>query len=185
MQRGQHHWVLAIGLGLVGTAAASSAAVSGASDVHVTFHAMGPAGMKIDGTTSELTTAEDGKGNVVVKVPLARLQTGIKLRDDHMKDKYLEVGKFGTAELAIDKNALNLTPGSGKKVSASLTLHGQPQQVSVQYGVVAEKDKPGFRVTGSFHIDDMTKFGIAIPNYAGVKVKEYVDVEADFHVDAL
>jgi polyisoprenoid-binding protein YceI len=187
MERRHRFSIAAVAASLVGISVLAYGALSPASDAHVTFHAAGPAGMKIDGTTTELAVTDGA--SVVVTVTLTNLTTGIKLRDDHMKDKYLEVGKYKTAELKIDKAALNLKTGAGKQqASAMLTLHGsEPKPVTIQYTVADEKkdDKPGFRVTGNFRIDDMTKFGITIPNYLGVKVQEKVDVEANFHLEAL
>ena len=49
--------------------AAGHAALSAATDSHVSFEAAGPAGMKIDGSTPDLSVADDS-GNVVITVPL-------------------------------------------------------------------------------------------------------------------
>jgi hypothetical protein len=86
-------WTAPVAFGIVTMSVAGFAALSSASDAHVSFQASGPAGMKIEGTTPDLTVADDGT-NVVVTVPLGNLNTGIALRDHHMKEKYLEVPKF-------------------------------------------------------------------------------------------
>jgi polyisoprenoid-binding protein YceI len=144
--------IAALASGIVGLTAIAYGALSPATDAHVTFHALGPAGTKIDGTTSELAAVDNG-ASVVVSVTLTNLTTGIKLCDDHMKDKHLEVGKFKTTELKLDRSALNLKPGGGKQqVAGSLILHGsEPKPVTVQYTVAEEKkdDKPGFRISRS------------------------------------
>jgi len=68
-------------------------------DSNVTFTAIGPAGLRIVGKTADLNVVDDGQ-HVSVTVPLAKLDTGISLRDTHMRDKYLEVGNV--PERAID-----------------------------------------------------------------------------------
>jgi len=89
--------------------------LSSVKDSRVTFDAAGPAGMKIEGTTSDLSVVDDG-GNVVITVPLANLSTGIGLRDHHMKEKYLEVPKYPAATLTIARNALKF-PHDGERAS--------------------------------------------------------------------
>ena len=93
MNRSKHLWVAALSLSLVASSTAGYAALSAATDSRVSFGASGPAGMKIEGTTADLSVADDG-ANVVTTVPLANLTTGIGLRDHHMKEKYLEVPKY-------------------------------------------------------------------------------------------
>ena len=94
-----------VALAALGTEA--HAALSAASDSHVTFEGKGPAGFKVTGSTTDLSVAE-ADGNVVVTVPLANLNTGIDLRDHHMKEKYLEVPKYPSAVLTIARSALHV-----------------------------------------------------------------------------
>jgi polyisoprenoid-binding protein YceI len=150
-------------------------------DAHVAFQATGPAGMKIDGTTTEMSVTEKD-GNVTVDVPLGNLTTGIALRDRHMKEKYLDVAKYPSATLVVARAALK-TPAAGAKVQAdvpaSVTIHGQSRPVTIHYSATGEAG--GFAVDGAFHVK-MDEFGIAAPTYLGVSVKPDVDVTARFHV---
>jgi polyisoprenoid-binding protein YceI len=169
---------LALGLALSPLA---RAALSGATDSHVSFQASGPAGMTIEGTTSDLNL-EDKGDNIVLTVPLANLNTGISLRDRHMKEKYLEVPKYPSATLMVARSALKLPP-TGDKVEAdapsSVSIHGQTRSVVVHYE--AKKDGASFFAKGKFHIN-MRDFGIAVPSYLGVTVKPDVDVSANFRI---
>jgi polyisoprenoid-binding protein YceI len=149
------------------------------TDTHVAFVATGPAGLSIEGTTSDLKVSSTD-ASVVVAVPLANLTTGISLRDHHMRDRYLEVPRFPEASLTIARAQLKL-PAKGDQpvqadVPASLTLHGQTHNVSVHYE--AHNDGP-LSVSGRFHLV-MTDFGITVPTYLGVTVKPDVDVTASF-----
>jgi polyisoprenoid-binding protein YceI len=182
MQRRRRLWTAAISVTILSLSAAGNAMLSGASDPHVTFEAFGPAGMKINGTTSDLSVAEDAAGNVIVNVPLSNLTTGIALRDQHMREKYLEVPKYQGATLTIARAALKW-PAAGQKVEAdapgALTLHGQTRPVSVHYD--AKPEGVGFSTHGKFRIN-MNEFGISVPSYLGVTVKPDIDVSASFRV---
>ena len=182
MQRRQRLGTAAVFTMIVSVSGAGHAALSGASDPHVGFEALGPAGMKIGGATADLLVSEDAAGNVIVTVPLSNLTTGIALRDHHMKEKYLEVAKYPAATLTIARATLNL-PASGQKFEgdapAVLALHGKTRPVSVHYDTTAEG--AGFSTHGKFRIN-MNEFGISVPSYLGVTVKPDVDVSASFRV---
>ena len=64
------------------------------------FHGRGPGGFSLEGKTHQLKVEDDGS---VVKftVPLASLETGIGLRDRHMREKYLQVDKYPDAVLEL------------------------------------------------------------------------------------
>jgi polyisoprenoid-binding protein YceI len=175
----RHLGILAVAMGLAALSTAARAALSDASAGHVSFQASGPAGMKIEGTTGDLTLADKGD-SVVITVPLANLSTGITLRDRHMKEKYLEVPKYPSATLSVSRPALKV-PAAGEKVEidvpATVNLHGQTRPVTVHYQ--AKRDGSTLVANGKFHIN-MTDFGITVPSYLGVTVKPDVDVSADF-----
>ncbi len=181
MSRHPYFRIAAISIGLTTVSGAAYASLSSASDARVTFGAAGPAGFKLEGSTSELAVSEAG-GNVVVTVPLGNLSTGISLRDHHMRDKYLEVGKFPTAVLTVARTALKV-PASGEQqeadVPGTLTLHGQTRPVTVHYS--AKGDGGALSAQGKFHIN-MNEYGISVPSYLGVTVKPDIDVSASFRV---
>lgn len=149
---------------------------SGAS---VSFTAVGPAGMKIVGTTSELAVNDDAQ-KIVVVVPLSGLKTGIDLRDKHMREKYLEVAQYPTAELEVTRSALNL-PADGAnasgKAQGTMKIHGKSKPVSFQWS--AKRAGTSYDVSGSVQVN-VKDFGIEIPSYLGVTVKPDVDVQVKF-----
>ena len=173
--------VVTVSVFVASVTVAAQAAFSSPRDARVTFSAAGPAGLKIEGTTSELRVIEEA-GNVMVDVPLANLATGIALRDQHMKEKYLEVSKYPDAILTVARSALKV-PASGGQLTAdasgTLKLHGQVRPVTVRYDATADAD--GLAVHGKLHLR-MDEFGITVPSYLGVTVKPDVDVVASFHV---
>lgn len=144
----------------------------------VEFTAAGPAGMKIKGVTHELDVSSHD-ADVVVKVPLAGLKTGISLRDTHMRDKYLEVSKYPNAELSVPRGSLKLSDGGSSAGDArgTLSLHGKKQPVNFHYE--AKRKGNVLHVVGAVHLN-MNKFGIEVPSYLGVTVKPDVDVNVEF-----
>jgi polyisoprenoid-binding protein YceI len=172
---------VALGTATLSVGVGVFAALSAPSDSHVTFQASGPAGMKIEGTTSDLTVTDDGT-TLTIDVPLANLSTGISLRDHHMREKYLEVPRFASATLQVARAALKLPPAGAAvemDVPATLKLHGQSRPVTVHYD--AKGDGAGFAAHGRFRVN-MNDYGISVPVYLGVTVKPDVDVVAAFHV---
>jgi polyisoprenoid-binding protein YceI len=181
MIRRKHLWTAGLAVGLLSLSAASRAALSTATDSRVSFGAAGPAGMKIEGSTPDLSVADDG-ANIVVTVPLANLSTGIGLRDHHMKEKYLEVQKYPSATLTIARSALKFPRGSEQAsadVAAKVQIHGQTRPTTVHYD--AKGDGTSYSAHGVFRLN-MNDFGIEVPSYLGVTVKPDVDVSATFHV---
>lgn len=144
-------------------------------EAQVSFHATGPGGLSIVGTTNELAVAETDT-DVVVTVPLAKLDTKIDLRNRHMRDKYLEVGKYPNAELRVARSAVQAPSG---KATGSLTLHGQTKPVTFAYATKPEGGATA--VTSTFRVV-MSDFGIEKPGYAGVSVKPEVDLDVAFRV---
>jgi polyisoprenoid-binding protein YceI len=173
----------AVGLGMAvaSVSIAGLAALSSPSDAHVGFQASGPAGLKIEGTTTELTVSEASE-TIAIDVPLANLSSGIALRDRHMKEKYLEVPRYPSATLLVARSALRLPQPGGSvegDAAATLKLHGQSHAVTVHYD--ARGDAAGFAVRGKLRVN-MNDYGITVPTYLGVTVKPDVDITASFHV---
>jgi polyisoprenoid-binding protein YceI len=112
-------------------------------------------------------------------VDLRTLDTGIGLRNEHLREKYLEVDKepgFETARLSqIELDADDPDMPEGKAAfTGRLTLHGVSRQVT---GVAeVRRTGDGLRVTASFPVD-LREFGIRKPRYLGIGVKDVVQVE--------
>lgn len=160
----------------------ASATLSHPSGGHVKFTATGPGGLHIVGESKAVEVKDDGK-QIAVAVPLAGLDTGIGLRDQHMKEKYLEVGHYPKAELTVARDQLRF-PDAGSKVSAEargkMKIHGRAKPVSFHY--TARSVARGYDVDGKVRLK-IPDYGINVPSYLGVTVKPDVDVEVHFHVD--
>jgi len=111
-------------------------------------------------------------------VDLQTLETGIGLRDDHLRKKYLEVERgpgFAQAHLRnirVEKLA-GKTP-----FRAVLMLHGQTREVTGTADIKPEGD--GYRLNASFPVR-VSEFGIPEPTYLGVGVKDEVVVRVNMN----
>lgn len=165
-------------LALAMAPALAEAALTEAKDATVKFHASGPAGLKIEGVTHDFAVREAG-GEVRFVVPLANLDTGISLRNKHMREKYLEVSKFPNAELAVKRSALPAV-GDGAtaaaQVDGAMTIHGVTKPVKVS--VKATRSGSRFVVHGQAPLD-IRDYNIHVPSYLGVTVRPDITVEVD------
>ncbi len=112
------------------------AAITSSSGAAVLVSMQGTAGLHIEGTTHELAISERD-GELVFQVPLAGVDTGIGLRNRHMRG-YLDTAHFPDAELHVARKAVAF-PATGKTtesdVPGSLTIHGVSRPCSIHYRV--------------------------------------------------
>jgi polyisoprenoid-binding protein YceI len=112
-----------------------------------------------------------------LSVDLRTLDTGIGLRDDHMRNEYLEVGKgegFASAVLS-DIEVANIGANGGKgRFTGTLLLHGVRKPVSGQADI--RREGTSVRVDAGFPVT-LADYGIREPRYLGVGVKDVVQVK--------
>jgi len=117
-------------------------------------------------------------------VDLRTLDTGIGLRNEHLRDKYLEVDKgsgFETATLSeIDLKGVNPDAPEGKgSFTGVLKLHGVTKTVTGAVDV--RQAGTGLHVKASFPVT-LADYSIRKPRYLGVGVKDTVTVEVAFAI---
>jgi polyisoprenoid-binding protein YceI len=150
--------------------------------------------MTIGGSFAATTTAISGSvtanaiGSPVfdgsLAVDLRTLDTGIGLRNEHLRENYLEVGKgpgFDTATLSkIEVKGFSPDAPEGKGVfTGALTLHGVTNTVTGAVDV--RQEAAGLRVKASFPVN-LAEYSIRKPRYLGMGVKDTVEVEVVFAV---
>lgn len=154
-------------------------------DGSVNFLAVGkPSALKIHGKAAgpEAKLNLDGtKLTGSAEFDMNNLTTGINLRDQHMKEKYLQVQQHPKAKLTLTEAevdptfATTLTNSGEKPFKGKLQLHGQERDVEGTYSA-----KNGL-VQAKFQIK-LTNYGIEIPSYLGITVAELVDVNVDLPI---
>ena len=152
----------------------------------VAFFAVGNTGfLDIEGTTSDLVATDDGT-TLSFACKLDTVSTGIGLRDEHMKSKFMHTQEYPTTSLSFPKSAVPWPVAVGESAdgtaAAAFTAHGVTKDVAVAY--VVRKTKTGFRITAKFPFD-IAQHGIAVPSYLGVTVETVMRAEVAFDlVDA-
>jgi polyisoprenoid-binding protein YceI len=181
-------WTLVV-LGLVGASVvAANTWSAGQGDVRVICP------MTIGGSFDAKTTALNGSVTASTSgspafdgslaVDLRTLDTGIGLRNEHLRENYLEVDKgpgFDRATLsAIDLKGFSPDAPEGKGSFAGLLmLHGVTKMVTGAVDV--RQVGAGLRVKASFPVK-LSDYSINKPRYLGIGVKDTVQVEVAFAV---
>lgn len=149
----------------------------------VEFNAIGrPSALKIHGKGSSPKGSlilEGSAASGSLSFDLESLDTGIKLRNEHMKTKYLEVEKYAQATLTVTKlsipDALRSENGKVEKVpfQGVLSLHGVQKPVS-GFATVGRASNQ-MTIAADFGIKT-SDFAINTPSFAGITMAEDVQV---------
>jgi polyisoprenoid-binding protein YceI len=112
-------------------------------------------------------------------VDLRTLDTGIGLRNDHMRGEYLEIEKGPGFDKAVlsEIRLGDVDPGTfqGKSAfSGTLALHGSQRAIAGQAEI--RREGSSIRVEASFPVV-LADYGIPKPQYLGVGVKSEVQVK--------
>ena len=145
-------------------------------------------GGSFDAKTTALTgtlTASAGRPSAfdgTLAVDLRTVDTGIDLRNDHLREKYLEVDKGAGYDQAVlsdvSLQGLNADAPAGKgSFAASLMLHGMKKTVTGPAEI--RPAGTGWRVRASFPLN-LPDYNIDKPRYLGVGVKDTVQVTVTF-----
>ena len=116
-------------------------------------------------------------------VKLGTLETGIGLRDRHLRETYLEIGKGNGYDVATLEN-IQVDKADGKGTfRATLLLHGQKRQVAGTSTVHRRGD-------GLTHVDaefplKVSEFEIPKPTYLGVGVRDEIRVKVAFNASPM
>ncbi len=178
--------LILMGLIFCSVTQASVQIISDAKHSEVHFEAIGkPSMLKIKGegaTVMANFTIDQDKVTGTAKINLALLSTGIDMRDEHMKEKYLQVKQFPEALLKINnltlpKNfSLKSPVVNDVKFVEQLDLHGVQKEVEGLFKITNEK----LSTEADFEIK-LSDFNIDIPTYMGVKVADVVKIHINLN----
>lgn len=187
--RGLFSLILLSGLSLSPAAFAKATAdLSKAKSKKVTFIAVGnPSALKIEGVGQDLSgslTKDGAAFSGEAKLKIETIDTGMNLRNKHMKEKYLEAEKYPEAILKLKK--LPWGPADDKDFAATegpfegdLTLHGVTKPVTGKAKVERANGVLTANVTFTTEIPD---YKVEIPSFMGITVAKSVDVIVDVEV---
>jgi len=138
---------------------------------------------KTKNLSGDMAPASDEQGAVrgALKVELQTLETGIGIRDRHMKNNYLEVEKGPGFSTALIED-IRVEKLEGKTVfTAMLSLHGQKKKVT---GAAELQQKDGgIRVQAQFPLK-VSDFDIPAPTYLGVGVRDEIQIKVSLMATA-
>jgi polyisoprenoid-binding protein YceI len=153
----------------------------------VVFHAVGrPSAIKINGKLGMpkgRITVNGSKISGILTLPLENLDTGIKLRDKHAKEKYLETSKYPEAKLELTSIQFPKPLPAGDfsftdvPFIGNLTLHGHSQKINGNTKV--EKKDSQISISSLFKTK-ISDYGIATPSFMEISLADTVEVDASF-----
>lgn len=119
-----------------------------------------------------------------VSVDLKSLDTGIGLRNEHLRSEYLQVDKgdgFDRAVLSdIRLNDVDWDTFQGKtKFTGTFLLHGSKKTISGDAEI--SKEGPVVRVKADFPVK-LSEYGISKPQYLGIGVKSEVEAKVSLEL---
>lgn len=174
-------WMLLLSVG-VPPAAAQAWRVAGG---HVTVVCPLTVGGRFEAKTAAVTgdvTLPEGTREIdgAFSVDLRTLDTGIGLRNTHLRDNYLEVSRGPTYETAVLNAVVLDAPAPSRGRSATLgfkgvlSVHGNARPIAGTAEVAHKGDTLDVKVKFPLRID---VYEIARPTYLGVGVTNQIDVE--------
>lgn len=117
-------------------------------------------------------------------IPLKTLDTGMSLRNKHMKEKYLKTEEFPEAILVIENYKLpegwsyEKAELSKQKISGTLQIHGVKKPIEIVCSITPDK-----KMTSEFDIK-ISDFAVEIPSFMGVTVADKVNVKVQSKLHA-
>lgn len=174
--------ILALTLLTISTGSyAATSLKMGPKDGKIEFLAKGPlvrVNGKGPGATGVLKVT-DGKASGTLALDLKSLDTGISLRDDHMKNKYLEVGKEGNAKALLTLKDVVLPANmKGKgKFAGLMKLHGVEKPVKGTFKMKGVK-KGKAQINAEFKLK-FSDYKIPLPSFKLVSVGEEISIKVN------
>ena len=115
------------------------------------------------------------------EVHLDGLDTGIGLRNRHMREEYLETDKYPLARYTGKVGKVDSSQSNAYQVTTSgkLSIHGVDRPVTIT-GLVS-KQGDHFRVQSDFDVK-LTDYSIKVPSMMFLKLNEIIRIVLDFNV---
>jgi polyisoprenoid-binding protein YceI len=176
-------------LGSLASQAAVSISVDPSSS-EAEFLAIGkPSAIKIKGTHAKpegkITLTNDGKATGQIRLNLDDFDSGIEMRDHHMKEKYLETGKADNKMAVLTITSVDLPKDFWKaphplntSFAGKLKLHGKEKDVTGQMNLSSVTSSIA-QGEAKFSLE-LPDYGIEVPSYSGITVAQKVDVDVNF-----
>jgi polyisoprenoid-binding protein YceI len=146
------------------------------------FFAIGkPSMLKIHGASTSMSgtlTKDENSLTGALEIPLTSFETGMKVRNEHLKEKVFETSKFDKAKLTI--TALTLPTGKSGELkdlpfTGKLNLHGVDHDVSGTATVTMADKVVSF--DAQFEVK-MSDYQIQAPEFMGMSMQDQIKITA-------
>jgi polyisoprenoid-binding protein YceI len=130
----------------------------------------------------DLTPGADYSGSeFYFEVALATLNTGIGLRNSHMRENYLETDQYPYATYRGTISQVDGDSNSTVRILSvgTMTIHGVERPYEIVCDV--EPASAGYRVRAQFQVA-LPDFDIEVPSLMFLKINEIMELELDFHL---
>ena len=133
--------------------------------------------------TLQPASPDGGDYSGELRVDLATFDTGIDLRDNHLRNNYLEVARGPEYQQAVLSSIVlddPLPDGGGRHetaFSATLSLHGVQSTIAGEAELTRRDGRIEVRATFPVSLEE---FDIPPPRYLGVGVRDTVEITVSF-----
>lgn len=119
------------------------------------------------------------KSQLYFEVDLNTIDTGIGLRNRHMRENYLETDKYRYASYKGElSNVKKISDNTYEvEVKGSMSIHGVTRGQTVKGKII--KTDNGLRIQSQFNIN-LLDHNIEIPKFMFLKISEIMDMHLDF-----
>lgn len=158
----------------------------------VKFFATGsPSSLRINGVgvspEGNIEISHDEKSSKVqgsFNFDLSTLNSGIEMRDSHMKEKYLELEKFPVSKLSINPIFINedILKSKSKiqsEFKGTLNLHGLENKVVGATEFTLTNDQ--LKILAKFKIKS-SDYKIETPSFAGITLADEIEIEVELNL---
>lgn len=138
----------------------------------------------IDGYINLISFQDLSNNKIYFEVDLNTLDTGIGLRNRHMRDNYLETDKFQYTYFDGHFNSISKTSETefSVAISGDISIHGVTKNITV-LGTIFTNDE-GLRIVSHFDVK-LTDFEIDVPEMMFMKIDETMKLELDFNIQLM
>lgn len=122
------------------------------------------------------------KSSLYFEVILSSLDTGIGLRNRHIRENYLETDKYPITHFSrkiIKAESISDEQGYKVQVAGKIYLHGVDRPLEVNGTLLG--DENNYQIRTKF-IVKLSDFNIEIPSIMFYKIDEAMDLELDFQI---
>jgi polyisoprenoid-binding protein YceI len=146
----------------------------------IDFYAIGkPSMLKIHGESTKLTGTITRKGNVFsgqFEIPLDSFETGMSVRNKHLKEKVFETSKYDKAKLTITELKIpDEKTGEIKELpfTGKLSLHGVEKDITGTAALNVTDKLITFSTEAEIKMSD---YQIPLPEFMGMTMQDQVKI---------